>query len=94
MNVKKPKNPFFKSGPRNFIVGALILIGFLLALHTLTDHSRNIRTMTYSAFLNQVEEDNVKRVHVSGQEVYGLMKDGTKFETTIANKGGDWELLL
>lgn len=93
MNVKKPKNSFFNSGPRNFIVGALVLLGFLLALHTLTDRSRNIRTMTYSAFLNQVEEGNVKRVHVSGQEVYGLMKDGTKFETTIANKGGDWELL-
>lgn len=93
MNSKKPKNSFFKSGPRNFIIGALVLLGFLLALHTLTDRSRNIRTMNYSTFLNQVEENNVKRVHVSGQEVYGLMKDGTKFETTIANKGGDWDLL-
>jgi len=93
MEIKNSKKPTFGRGPRNIIVGSLILVGFLFILHSLTERSRNIKTMTYSTFLNQVEQGNVKLVHVSGQEVYGLMKDGTKFETTIANKSKDWELL-
>ncbi len=91
--MKKPKKSFFRNGPRNFIIGVMVLFGFLLILHTLTDRSRNIQTMTYSTFLNQVEQGNIKRVHVSGQEVQGILKDGRRFETTIANKGKDWEML-
>ena len=93
MNMKKPNKSFFSGGPRNFIVGALIVFGFMIALITLTDRSRNIKTMTYSAFITQVEQGNVKRVHVSGQDVQGLLQDGTRFETTIANKSKDWEML-
>ncbi len=93
MNMKKPKKPFFSQMPRNMLVGALLLFGFIVALITLTERSRTIKTMTYSTFLNQVEQGNIKRIHVSGQEVYGIMADGSKFETTIANKSKDWELL-
>ena len=90
---KKNKKAFLGGTPRTFLVGLLVLVGSLFALHMLTDRSRNIKTLTYSAFLNQVEQDQVKRVHVVGQEVYGFLKDGTRFETTIANKGKDWETL-
>ncbi|TET34416.1 ATP-dependent metallopeptidase FtsH/Yme1/Tma family protein [Candidatus Dependentiae bacterium] len=90
---KKNKKSFLGGTPRTFLVGLLVLIGSLFALHMLTDRSRNIKTLTYSAFLTQVEQDQVKRVHVVGQEVYGFLKDGTRFETTIANKGKDWEIL-
>ena len=90
---KKNKKSFLGGTPRTFLVGLLVLIGSLFALHILTDRSRNIKTLTYSAFLTQVEQDQVKRVHVVGQEVYGFLKDGTRFETTIANKGKDWEIL-
>jgi len=90
---KKNKKSFLGGTPRTFLVGLLVLIGSLFALHLLTDRSRNIKTLTYSNFLNQVEQDQVKRVHVVGQEVYGFLKDGSRFETTIANKGKDWETL-
>ena len=75
------------------LVGTLVLLGFIFVLHTLTDKNRAIQPITYSKFLNLVEQDEVKRVHVSGQEVHGILKNNTKFETTIANKSGDWELL-
>lgn len=90
---KKNKKSFLGGTPRAFLVGLLLLVGSLFALHILTDRSRTIKTFTYSTFLNQVEQDQVKRVHVVGQEVYGFLKDGTRFETTIANKGKDWEIL-
>ncbi len=93
MNVKKPKKSFLSGGPRNILIGTLVLLGFLFALHTLTDRSRNIKTLSYSTFLNMVEQGDVKRVHVAGHEVYGVMKDGGHFETTIANKSKDWEIL-
>ena len=78
---------------RNLLIGTLVLLGFIFVLHTLTDRNRAIKPINYSTFLNLVENDEIKRVHVSGQEVYGLLKDGTRFETTIANKSRDWELL-
>ncbi len=93
MSAKKTKKSFLSGGPRNIIIGTLVLLGFLFVLHTLTDRSRNIKTLSYSSFLNMVEQDEVKRVHVAGQDVYGLLKDGTRFETTIANKSKDWEML-
>lgn len=93
MKVKKNKKPFWNGGPRNIIIGTLVLLGFLFALHTLTDRSRNIKTLTYSTFLNMVEKGEVKRVHVAGHDVYGILKDGGRFETTIANKSKDWEML-
>ncbi|HLE76616.1 MAG TPA: ATP-dependent zinc metalloprotease FtsH [Candidatus Babeliales bacterium] len=93
MKTNKPKKSFFNGGPRNLLVGTLVLLGFIFVLHTLTDKNRAIQPITYSKFLNLVEQDEVKRVHVSGQEVHGILKNNTKFETTIANKSGDWELL-
>lgn len=93
MNAKKPNKPFLSGGPRNILIGTLVLLGFLFLLHTLTDRSRNIKTLTYSTFLNMVEQGEVKRVHVTGHDVYGVLKDGARFETTIANKSKDWELL-
>ncbi len=93
MNVKKPKKSFMSGGPRNLLIGTLVLLGFIFILHTLTDRNRTIKPVTYSTFLNLVEHDEVKRVHAAGQDVHGLLKDGTPFETTIANKGSDWELM-
>ncbi len=93
MNVKKPKKSFFNAGIRNLLVGTLVLLGFIFILHTLTDRNRAIKPVNYSTFLNLVENNEIKRVHVSGQEVYGILKDGSRFETTIANKSKDWELL-
>ena len=93
MNVKKPKKSFFNAGIRNLLIGTLVLLGFIFILHTLTDRNRAIKPVNYSTFLNLVENNEIKRVPVSGQEVYGILKDGSRFETTIANKSKDWELL-
>lgn len=91
--MTKPKKSFLNGGPRNLLIGTLVLLGFIFVLHTLTDRNRTIQPITYSQFLNLIEKDEVKRVHVSGQEVHGILKDNSRFETTIANKSADWQLL-
>src|SRR3990167_10381034 len=93
MSGKKTNKFFLSGGPRNILIGTLVLLGFLFVLHTLTDRSRTIKTLTYSTFLNMVEQGEVKRVHATGNDLYGILKDGSRFETTIANKSKDWELL-
>ena len=87
------KKSFLSGGPKNVMIAALILLGSLVVLHKLTEYSRQIRAISYSTFLNKVEQGQVKKVHVSGQEVYGVLKDGTSFETVIANKQKDWDIL-
>jgi len=91
--MNKPKKSFLNGGPRNLLIGTLVLLGLILVLHTLTDRNRTIQPVTYSQFLNLVEKGEVKRVHVSGQEVHGILKNDSRFETTIANKSTDWQLL-
>ncbi len=93
MKANKPKKSFLSGGPRNLLIGTMVLLGFIFILHTLTERNRVIQPLTYSKFLNLIERDEVKRVHVAGHDVHGFLKDGTRFETTIANKSGDWELL-
>lgn len=91
--MKKRNNFFFEGGSRNIIIGTLIFLCTLFVLHHLTDYSRHIQTISYSTFLDKVEQDQVKRIHVAGQEVYGSLKDSTRFETVIAENDSLWEQL-
>ncbi len=96
--MKKPKNNFKKSlfwgkNPKNIVIALLIVIGSIVVLHKLTDLSRNIQTIAYSIFLDKVDQGQVKQVHVSDQDVTGVLKDGTRFETVIGNNSNDWQAL-
>ena len=84
MDIKqKKKNAFFSGGPKNAFIAIIIFLACLLALHQLTDNSRNIHTIDYSAFLDKIEQNQVSKVYITGQDVRGQLKDGTLFETVI-----------
>lgn len=93
MKMRKKKRGFFSGGPKNALIACLIVLGCLFVLHYLTDLSRNIQSVSYSTFLDKVEQDQVKTVYVSGQEISGFLKDKTKFEVIVPNNPKNWDLL-
>lgn len=93
MNKKNKKNNGFSSSSRTIIIVLVVAIGGILILSKLTDYTRNIQSIPYSTFLKKIEEGEVRAVHVSGNDVYGALKNGTKFETVIADIPANWELL-
>lgn len=78
---------------KNGLIAFLILLGLFFTLHRLTDLSRNVSIISYSMFLEKVEQGLVKKIHVSGQDVKGFLKDGTCFETVVGNNPKDWDSL-
>ncbi len=92
--TKNKKNGFFNTGgPRSMVILTLFLIGGLVALHWLTDYTRQIKSVPYSTFLKMVETDQVKQVYSSDQDVRGVLADGSRFETVVPNNPNDWEIL-
>jgi cell division protease FtsH len=95
--MKKPKiNNSWMPGPKNIKNGLIALImiaGVLLILHKLTEIGRNVQVISYSAFLEKVDQNLVKKVYVAGQDVEGMFNDGSRFETVIGNNANDWELM-
>lgn len=94
MNKKKgnkDKNNF-SGGPKGIILGALIVAGCMVVLYKLTSMSQKIQPMNYSAFIKQVEAGKVKKVTVAGANVAGELRDGSTFETVIAETPTNWDL--
>lgn len=79
-------------GPKSFVIVAVVFI-IIALLATLEDASRAVKKVTYSNFLKMVERGQVKKVRVSGQEVYGELKDDSKFESVIAYNPKNWDIL-
>jgi len=71
----------------------VMLAGVLLVLHKLTELGRNVQILSYSTFLEKVDQDLVKKIYISGQDVEGFFTDGSRFETVIGNNANDWERL-
>src|SRR5579871_4763253 len=78
---------------KNGLVALIIIAGILLVLHKLTELGRNIQVISYSTFLEKVDQNLVKKIYVAGQDVEGIFADGSRFETVIGNNANDWELL-
>jgi cell division protease FtsH len=93
MKNKLKKSPLFQGGPKNLLILLMVMVGGLLLLHQFTDYARQIKTVSYDAFLQSVESDEVKEVHVAGQDVYGVFKDGSRFETVVGKNPKNWEML-
>jgi cell division protease FtsH len=90
--MKKPQQ-FFSGGPRGLLLAVIIIVGALMMLKWLTDYSLQVKPISYSTFLKRVEAGDVKLVQVTDQDVQGLFKDGTKFETVIAQAPQNWDIL-
>lgn len=94
MDIKKKKKNLFVGGsPKNIFIATIVFLACLLALHQLTDSSRNIHVMPYSTYLDKVEQNQISRVYITGQDVRGQLKDGTLFETVILSNHNDEALL-
>jgi cell division protease FtsH len=95
--MKKPKNnKSWSPSPKhikNALVTFVILAGILLVLHKLTELGRNVQFISYSTFLEKVDQDLVKKIYISGQDVEGMFTDGSRFETVISPHANDWEVL-
>jgi len=94
--MKKPNKSSWAPNPKNIktaLIALVILIGFILVLHRLTELGRNVQVFSFSTFLEKVDQKEIKKIHVSGQDVEGILKDGTRFETVINSTFNDWEKL-
>jgi len=94
--MKKPKNNSWTPSPKNLknaIVALVILAGVLLVLYKLTELGRDVHVISYSSFLEKVDQKLVKKVYISGQDVEGVLTDGTRFETVISHNANDWDKL-
>ena len=89
---KNRKSPFGKNS-KNFVMALVVIGGCLLFLSALMNYTRQITTISYSAFLKRVESSDVKSVTVNGNTVQGVFRNGTKFETVIPYTSKNWDLL-
>lgn len=92
MRQKMRQNPFAR-GPKNLLFVVFFFVVCIALLTKLTDYTRHIKSMNYSTFMKAVENKEVKKIHVSGQDVYGVLNDGTRFEAVIADSPQNWNFL-
>lgn len=78
---------------KNALVAIIMIAGILLILHKLTELGRNVQVISYSTFLEKVDQNLVKKIYIAGQDVEGIFTDGTRFETVIGNNANHWELM-
>lgn len=91
--MTKKINFKLKSGPRQALIIAVIFALSVALLTRLTEYTRTTQSLSYSQFLSYVESDKVKSVHLVGQEAYGLLKEGARFEVCIPQDQHLWPLL-
>ncbi len=92
MRQKMRQNPFAR-GPKNLLFVVFFFVTCIALLTKLTDYTRHVKNMSYSSFMKAVENNEVKAIHVSGQDVYGIFNDGSRFEAVIADNSHNWDLL-
>jgi len=89
----KPNKPFNSFGPKGLLIGIIVVVGLFAILTQLNDVAKDIGTISYKEFLDKVRSDQIKKVHMAGQFVQGITKDNQKFETVVAERPGDIDLL-
>jgi len=94
--MKKPHKSSWTPNPKNFknaFFGLLLIAGIMFILYRLTELGRNVHIINFSTFLEKVDQNSIKKIHVAGQDIEGILKDGSRFETVISNNFNDWEKL-
>lgn len=89
----KPKKPFNSISPVGLLVGIVVFVLFFATLTKLTDYVQGVGTITYKEFLDKVRNDKIKGVEISGQFVEGVTKDNQRFQTVVAERPADYDLL-
>jgi cell division protease FtsH len=97
MKKTKRKKNYFKGGPSGIIVALLIFGSLMAILVMLTDYTSHVKSLSYTSFLAEVKSGKVVSVRVSGQDVYGVLKnkenDKEKFETVMPDDQKVWDIL-
>jgi len=93
MKFKKSKMSSFWGGPRGLVVMVVVFVAMLSLLNRVSQFTRQVQPINYSKFLEQVESDAVKNIHVSGQSIQGEMKSGELFATVVPPTHNHWDLL-
>lgn len=89
----KPNKPFNSFGPKGLLIGIIVVVGLFAVLIQLKDAAKDIGTISYKEFLDKVRQDQVKKVYKSGQFLSGITKDNKRFETVVAERPSDFDLL-
>lgn len=91
----KQFNNFFKgnNGFKNIVVLLLVMMGALLILQQLVDMTRNVVTISYSTFLDKLDKHEVRQIYVEGQDIRGVLKNNTVFQTVAPEHALNWEKL-
>ncbi|MBP9765584.1 ATP-dependent zinc metalloprotease FtsH, partial [Candidatus Babeliales bacterium] len=89
----KPNKPFNSFGPKGLLIGIIVVVGLFAILTQLNDVAQDIGTISYKEFIDKVRQGQIKKVHMSGQLVQGVTKDNQKFETVVAERPSDIDLL-
>lgn len=85
------KKPSF-GGPQKILLGIIIVFALVGLLTKLTDYTKGITAITYKEFLEKVRGNQVKAVHVSGQQVEGVLKSNETFNTIVVEREKDFDL--
>lgn len=93
MKRKNQKNSFFQDGPKGFLIAVVFFVISMVALRHLVEFTAELKTFTYTDFQKHIEQNLIKSITVQGQDVQGILQDGTHFETVIPYNPFDWELL-
>lgn len=93
-NAKK-KYSFNNRGPQgsSLLIWLGVLLGFFVILAFLTDYTRNIVTIPYSSFYKRLQEGDIKKFEVSGQDVQGVLSDDSRF-VTVVPQGANFEKVV
>ncbi|MBI2344926.1 ATP-dependent zinc metalloprotease FtsH [Candidatus Dependentiae bacterium] len=89
----KPNKPFNSFGPKGLLIAIIVVVGLFAVLIQLKDVAKDIGTISYKEFLDKVRQNQIKKVHKSGQFLSGLTHDNKRFETVVAERPGDFDLL-
>lgn len=85
------KRPSF-GGPQKILLGIVIIFALVAVLTKLTDYTQNISQISYKEFLEKVRDGQVSKVHVTGQQVEGMLKNNQSFQTVVAEREKDFDL--
>jgi cell division protease FtsH len=73
-----------KNHRKNFIIWLLVLVG-VFVLSQFFEGNNNSKKVVFSEFLAKAEKQEVSKVEIKGDELYGTLKDGSKFFTNLTH---------
>jgi len=94
MKKKTKKRRSSQKGPNALWLLFALLVGGMFYLFWYNSINRDVKTITYSTFLNLIKEDKVEKITVQDNYVTGsLKKNGVLFEVQIVPTQKLWESL-